>query len=65
MMPAELSGSSYIVGVLLRSQGVFAGGLDIADFHVENPLLVIHGQYQGLAVGGHGAVPYQKGPVLL
>lgn len=57
--------STHILWLLSCSQGVLAGALDELNFYIVNLLLMIHNQYQWLAVGVNGAVSYQKCPILM
>lgn len=65
MLVVELNSSTHIIWLLSRPQDVLARALDKPNFHIVNLLLVIHGQYQGFAVGVYGAVSYQKCSILM
>lgn len=65
MLVVELNSFTHIIWLLSRPQDVLARALDKPNFHIVNLLLVIHGQYQGFAVGVYGAVSYQKCSILM
>lgn len=56
---------AHISRLLSRPQDVLFRAFDKPYFYIVNLLLVVHGQHQRFTDGVHGAVSYQKCPILI
>lgn len=61
----EFAPYAHISRLLCRPQDVLFRTFDKPYFHIVNLLLVVHGQHQRFTDGVHGAVSYQKCPILI